>query len=59
MSRYHAIMPETITDVFDLTGHSDSFRINVESFTNFRDPLFLKQKRYRTPFWKHGTYYWL
>ena len=43
MSCYHAIMPETITDVSDLTGHSDSFRINVESFTNFRDPLLLKQ----------------
>ena len=43
MSRYHAIMPETITDVFDLTGHSDSFRINVESFRTFRGPQFIKQ----------------
>ena len=45
MSRYHAIMPDTITDVsnLNLRGHSDSFRINVESFTTFRDPLYLKQ----------------
>ena len=27
----------------DQGGHSDSFRINVESFSAFRDPLFLKQ----------------
>ena len=43
MSRYHAIMPDTITDVSDLWGHSDSFRINVESFTTFRDPLYLNK----------------
>ena len=40
-------MPDTITDVsnLNLRGHSesDSFRINVESFTTFRDPLYLKQ----------------
>ena len=59
MSRYQAIMPDTITDVSNLRGHSDSFRINVESFTTFRDPLYLKQiGGIGLLFGSNGTYYW-